>query len=270
MTNEVTTSPSKGEIMENVIIKGDLSKLSPEERSVYYMKTCESVGLNPMTRPFEFITLNGRLVMYVKREATDQLRNLHGVSVESLEESEREGVLIVTAKVRNAKGRTDIAKGAVPLHGLKGADLANALMKAETKAKRRATLSICGLGFMEESELEDALAATNHGAITPADFDTAKMPSPFKTATLRNQFQKNTCDSFHAAKSQKELAELMMLNKEKFDAMKASGDERDEMSLGEMRQQYQIAQGRLMEDNKPDFTDEEIEQQRNAGLRERA
>src|SRR5690606_14334225 len=33
-------------------------------------------------------------------------------------------------------------------------ELANALMKAETKAKRRATLSICGLGMMDESEIE--------------------------------------------------------------------------------------------------------------------
>ena len=32
--------------------------------------------------------------------------------------------------------------------------LANAIMKTETKAKRRATLSICGLGFLDESEIE--------------------------------------------------------------------------------------------------------------------
>ena len=32
--------------------------------------------------------------------------------------------------------------------------LANAIMKAETKAKRRVTLSICGLGMLDETELE--------------------------------------------------------------------------------------------------------------------
>jgi hypothetical protein len=32
--------------------------------------------------------------------------------------------------------------------------LANALMKAETKAKRRVTLSIAGLGWLDETELE--------------------------------------------------------------------------------------------------------------------
>jgi hypothetical protein len=64
-------------------------------------------------------------------------------------------VFIVTAKVRNKDGRTDIAKGAVNIANLKGEALANALMKTETKAKRRATLSICGLGFLDETEVED-------------------------------------------------------------------------------------------------------------------
>ena len=44
--------------------------------------------------------------------------------------------------------------GAVPIAGLKGEEFANALMKAETKAKRRATLSICGLGVLDETEVE--------------------------------------------------------------------------------------------------------------------
>ena len=37
---------------------------------------------------------------------------------------------------------------------LKGDVLCNAIMKAETKAKRRVTLSVCGLGFLDESEIE--------------------------------------------------------------------------------------------------------------------
>ena len=44
--------------------------------------------------------------------------------------------------------------GNMPLRSLKGDALANALMKAETKAKRRVTLSIAGLGWLDETELE--------------------------------------------------------------------------------------------------------------------
>jgi hypothetical protein len=48
----------------------------------------------------------------------------------------------------------------VPVTNLKGEALANAFMKAETKAKRRATLSICGLGILDESELDTMPQAT--------------------------------------------------------------------------------------------------------------
>ncbi len=158
MSNQAVTTlaPEKaGAIIEAVITRGDLAQLTPEERAKYYVKVCESVALNPMTRPFEYITLNGKLTLYARKDATDQLRSIHNVSVTDLAESEREGVFIVTAKVMNGKGRTDAAKGAVTITGLKGDALANALMKAETKAKRRATLSICGLGFvLDETEIE--------------------------------------------------------------------------------------------------------------------
>ena len=42
--------------------------------------------------------------------------------------------------------------GAVSIKGLQGENLANALMKAETKAKRRVTLSLAGLGWLDETE----------------------------------------------------------------------------------------------------------------------
>lgn len=144
-----------GAIMEAVIVKGDLDQLSPQERAKYYVRVCESIGLNPMTKPFEYIKLNGRLRLYALKDATDQLRKIYNVSVTDLIESERGDVFIVTAKVRDGTGRTDAAKGAVALKGLAGEALANALMKCETKAKRRATMSICGLGFLDETEVED-------------------------------------------------------------------------------------------------------------------
>ena len=153
--NIAIATQDKAALMESVLIGGDLSKLTPEQRTSYYLKVCDSVRLNHLTKPFEYITLNGKLVLYAKRDATDQLRSIHDVSVEDITSTEREGVFIVTAKVRNREGRTDVSTGAVNIAGLKGNDLANALMKAETKAKRRATLSICGLGFvMDETELE--------------------------------------------------------------------------------------------------------------------
>ena len=146
-----------GQIMESVIIKGDLAQLKPDERAKYYTRVCESMGLNPLTKPFEYITLNGKLTLYARKDATDQLRRIYGVSVVEMTDTMHEGVTIVTAKMRDATGRTDMAKGAVSLKGLQGEALANAIMKAETKAKRRATLSICGLGFFDETEIDEEM-----------------------------------------------------------------------------------------------------------------
>jgi hypothetical protein len=154
MNQVTTTAHSAGDIMESVLVKGDLAKLSAQERADYYAAVCRSVGLNPLTQPLAYITLNGKLTLYALRGATDQLRRIYKVSVESVTNDMRDGVYIVTCKVKDGEGRTDIATGAVTLGQLKGDALANQLMKCETKAKRRATLSIVGLGMLDESELE--------------------------------------------------------------------------------------------------------------------
>lgn len=161
MSGEVATMPNGNgsHLMDAVLAAGDLSRLTADQRNQYYMATCESLGLNPLTRPFEYIKLNNKLTLYALRTCTDQLRSIHGVSIVDMIESERDGVYIVTVKVKNKDDRTDMAKGAVTIANLKGDALANAMMKAETKAKRRATLSICGLGFLDETEVQDIPAA---------------------------------------------------------------------------------------------------------------
>lgn len=169
MNQVATIARDPGDIMESVMIKGDLAKLTPQERSDYYAAVCRSVGLNPLTQPFAYITLNSKLTLYALRGCTDQLRSIYKVSVEELTETERDGVYIVTAKVRNAEGRTDMAKGAVTLGKLTGDALANAIMKCETKAKRRATLSICGLGMLDETEIETIPSAARKPAATAVE-----------------------------------------------------------------------------------------------------
>lgn len=140
--------------LENVLIMGDLSKLSPEERVMYYKSVCRSLNINPLTRPFDYITLNGKLTLYAKKDATDQLRARDGISIISLDSKTVNDIYLVTARATTKDGRSDAATGAVNIGGLKGDALANALMKAETKAKRRVTLSICGLGLLDETEIE--------------------------------------------------------------------------------------------------------------------
>lgn len=153
MTTELV-SRDAGALAEQVAIIGDLSKLSPEQRMGYYGEVCRSMGLNPLTKPFQYITLNGKLVLYATRDCTDQLRQLRRVSLTIAGRERIDDVYVVTARAVMPDGRSDESTGVVSIGGLKGDNLANALMKAETKAKRRATLSICGLGWVDETETE--------------------------------------------------------------------------------------------------------------------
>ena len=141
-------------MVEKLVVQGDLSALTPQERFAYYNQVCESMGLNPLTKPFEYIKLNNKLTLYAKRDATDQLRSLRGISIEITSREMVGDLYIVTARAtEKIAGRTDESVGAVSLANLKGEAAANAIMKAETKAKRRVTLSIVGLGFLDETEI---------------------------------------------------------------------------------------------------------------------
>lgn len=166
-------------LLEGIVLGGDLSKLSSSERLVYYKSVCESLGLNPLTRPLEYIVLNGKLTLYARKDATDQLRQSRGVSITRLEREVVESVYVVTAYARDKVGREDSSIGAVGIGGLKGDALANAMMKAETKAKRRVTLSICGLGMLDETEVGTVPDAKP----VPVDIETGEIVTPTPAPT---------------------------------------------------------------------------------------
>ena len=150
----VNNRQGKDELLEKVIMHGDLSVLNAQERLQYVARVCNSVGLNPLTKPFDFMKLNGKLVLYARKDAAEQLRKKHRVSLQIVSREKVGDVYVVTARAKDHSGREDESTGAVVIAGLRGDNLANAYMKAETKAKRRVTLSICGLGFLDETEVD--------------------------------------------------------------------------------------------------------------------
>jgi hypothetical protein len=182
MTDAMTTTQDNAALIEQVVMLGDLSKLSAADRIAYYRAVCESVGLNPLTRPFQYLTLNNRLILYAGKDATDQLRAIRGISVTKLERDQSPESYDVTSYGVDRTGRQDSSIGSVSIAGLRGEALANAKMKAETKSKRRLTLSLAGLGFLDETEV---------GSIPEAyrmhvDMDTGEIVAPVKPASLRD------------------------------------------------------------------------------------
>jgi hypothetical protein len=166
------------EAIGRALMAGDLARLSPEDRVQYYFALCRSSGLNPLTRPFIVIQSDGgELTWYPTRECAEQFRKLHHVSMTVLSrEKTEDGLYVVTVEARMPDGRVEQAQGIVSIlrkkgswkttekgknyfqdaltpdgepimTPMRGTELANALQKAESKAKRRATLALCGLGL---------------------------------------------------------------------------------------------------------------------------
>jgi hypothetical protein len=152
-TLQTTVPVPDSAAIDSVLAQGDLSKLTPPQRVNYLNAVCRSLGLNPLTRPFEYIVLNGKLTLYARKDAADQLRKLHKISIEKPDITFQEDWIIVSVLARDADGRTDADTGVVSRKDMRG-DFGNAVMKAITKAKRRVTLSICGLGMADETEVE--------------------------------------------------------------------------------------------------------------------
>ena len=218
MSESVIPSPG---VLERVLVAGDLSGLSESQRLEYYRAVCESLGLNPLTRPFEYLRLNGRLVLYATRAAADQLRAIHGISILDVRIEQKDDLVIVTVRGRTRDGREDVEVGAVSVAGLRGDAMANAQMKALTKAKRRLTLSLAGLGWLDETETDSVPGAqrVSEQQIAPAPSEVEELrqlladrakglpeDSPLR-AWAREAWRSGNADSMRAALSAIEEAE---------------------------------------------------------------
>jgi hypothetical protein len=152
------------ETMHALVIHGDLSKLAPPQKVEYYRAFCARVGLDPATQPFKLLKLNGKEILYCDRGGTAQLNKKHEVSHKITERRREDDLYIVAAQASTKDGRCTESIGAVSVMGLKGEALANAIMKAETKSKRRATLDLLGLGMLDESEIDSIPGAQPQAA----------------------------------------------------------------------------------------------------------
>ena len=169
--NDLQVTQSNTDIVSSLVIKGDLSGLSQGQKLDYYRAMCERLGLDPMTQPFKLLNLSGKQVLYCDRSGAQQLNKIHKISHERKASEHINDVYVVFMRATLPDGRFTESSGAVTVGSLKGDALANALMKAETKAKRRATLDIVGLGILDESELETIPNARVDAFVPSESFD---------------------------------------------------------------------------------------------------
>jgi hypothetical protein len=141
-------------VIESIVMNGDLSKLQPAQKVAYYNYRCSQAGLDPAAKPFDLLKLNGKEVLYANAQCTQQLCAIHKLSTQVTHREKMDDIYLVSVRVTGADGRLSENQGAVAIAHLKGDALANAVLKATTKAIRRAVLAHCGLGMLDETEAE--------------------------------------------------------------------------------------------------------------------
>ena len=180
--NAIVTIDPK--IIESIVTRGDLSGLREEQLVGYYNYRCQQVGLDPSAKPFDLLVLSGKKVLYANAGATQQLANLHGLSTQITNRERVEDVYLVSVRCTGKDGRSSENVGAVDIKGLAGEKLANALMKATTKAIRRTVLAHCGLGMLDETELEtipsSQMQRVNLPSVQPLTPLDAVLDKPYK------------------------------------------------------------------------------------------
>lgn len=141
-------------IQESIVLRGDLSGLNEQQKKNYYLFRCRQVGLDPAAKPFDLLKLNGKEILYANAGATQQLCAIHKLSTQITHRERIDDIYVVSVRVTAADGRVSENQGAVSVGSARGDALANAILKATTKAIRRAVLAHCGLGMLDETEVE--------------------------------------------------------------------------------------------------------------------
>lgn len=153
------------DIVYSLVIDGDLSKLSEDQIVGYYYHRCELLGVDPGEKPFDLIRLSGKLVLYLTKSGAAALTRVNQLSVEIIDKGWDGEMYIVQARATTSSGRYADDLGVVDLGDERSLTRPNAMMKAATKAKRRAIIAVCGIGLLDESEV-DGLRGAERVSIT--------------------------------------------------------------------------------------------------------
>ena len=146
--------------LQFIPILGDLSKLTEAQQADYIVAACDFLGVPPELGLVSLQWMDSgdsarQLILYVKKGATDIIRDHRGISVDELTETNGDGYVGWKVKGHDKTGRTEIAVGAVSTKGISGRAIADAVAIAQTKACRRMTLQFAGGGFLDETEINE-------------------------------------------------------------------------------------------------------------------
>lgn len=143
--------------VQQYIIKQDISALSKPMQVAFYVAECKRLRVDPASHPIDLLKdKEGRLKPYYNSECATQMENDRNVSCTPVNQGfltdEDDRFYFAEVKATGPDGRSKTRKGIISVKGLKGQEKANAMMKAETKANRRATLALLGMSTADEGD----------------------------------------------------------------------------------------------------------------------
>lgn len=179
-TQSIVHQDLNDELLAKIVQSGDLSMLSQQDRLIYYFTYCRQLGLNALSKPFDYIEEKDKegnikkISLYPNAIAASQLRDSRNVSTRIVEEKIMlDGEIYsvtVEAKIGN---RTEQATGKVSIKtdnwgkALNGDGKAKAMKRAETQARRRATLAIVGLDAIGDEDRKASISDMPPDCWTP-------------------------------------------------------------------------------------------------------
>ena len=180
MTQAIATRGEQA-LIRKITLSGDLSGFTEAERYAYALALCDRYKLDPLTKPFDFISSKTGVKIYANESCTDQLRKNHSCSAEIIKTEIIDDCFLVWARIITPDDRYTDELGSTSLKG-SAEDRANAMKKAVTQALRRGTLAHCGLTALDESEVPDVKGAQK------IETKQAFLCTPATMQRLRNAF----------------------------------------------------------------------------------
>lgn len=143
--------------IDYAIMRKDYSKLSLDQKHWIVHKRCLALGVNIIHSPFVWGDMKGKVALIPTKNLFEQLRANRGINIEILDSKLvlEKGIYFVKVRATEiSSGRFDEDIGVTGVGILEGEALGNAMMTAITKSKNRVTGSICGVGGVDETEVE--------------------------------------------------------------------------------------------------------------------
>ena len=93
--------------IERAVLYGNLKQLTEVERLQYNFALCKSLGLNPLSRPIDYLELQGKLTVYINAIGVAQLRAIHGISTKIITKEQNKEFYSVTVIASDRTGRSE-------------------------------------------------------------------------------------------------------------------------------------------------------------------